>query len=127
MDEKTNIEELASLVILNYQNRFKNQHIADEASKARELVDDDPETAWKLILILIEKADTDRLLAYIAAGVLEDLVRGHFEAFIDRIEEKARQWPKFRRALTGVWFGTDLSKVQIDKIVKYTSTVKDPL
>lgn len=66
------------------------------------LVSDEPETAWPIILRLLEQADGQRI-GNIAAGPLEDLLCGHGLAFIDRIEAEAQSNPKLREALTGVW------------------------
>jgi hypothetical protein len=43
------------------------------------------------------------VLAYLAAGPLEDLLARHPHAFIDRIERLATSDAHFRRAVSGVW------------------------
>jgi Family of unknown function (DUF6869) len=70
-----------------------------------ELVTDEPERAWPLICEIIRRispADED-ILAYVAAGPLEDLLARHPHAFIDRIERLATSDAHFRRAVSGVW------------------------
>ena len=67
------------------------------------MVRDRPEEGWLLIRQLIERAADEQMLAYIAAGPLEDLIKWHGPQFIDRIEPQALIDPKFRRALRGVW------------------------
>src|SRR5438552_477274 len=84
-----------------------------------ELVREDPEAGWALILELVAAAPDDRTLANVAAGPLEDLLTRDPERFIDRVEQQARRDPKFRRCLTGVW-GLPVSIR--DRIEKYTST-----
>lgn len=66
------------------------------------LVSEEPETAWPIILRLLERAEGQRIFN-IAAGPLEDLLCGHGLAFIDRIAAEAQGNPKLREALTGVW------------------------
>jgi ABC-type nitrate/sulfonate/bicarbonate transport system substrate-binding protein len=63
----------------------------------------DPARAWSLTLKLIAAAPTPEALSYIGAGPLEDLLYGRGEQFIDEVERLARQDPKFRRALQGVY------------------------
>jgi hypothetical protein len=87
-----------------------------------ELVFNSPEEAWLVILELIRLAPSERILADIAAGPLEDLIRNHTDAIIDRVEQEARRDPKFRLCLTGVWYGNDLSQDVRARIEKYTSS-----
>ena len=69
------------------------------------LVTSEPERAWPLICEIIRRIapkDED-ILAYVAAGPLEDLLVRHPYAFIDRIESLAGKDAHFRRAVSGVW------------------------
>jgi hypothetical protein len=45
----------------------------------------------------------EHVIAALAAGPMEDLLRHHGAAFIERIEDKAAQNPLFRHLLAGVW------------------------
>lgn len=81
-----------------------------------------PEEAWSIILELIAHAPSNRVLADIAAGPLEDLISRYPEQFIGRVEEQARRYPRFRLCLTGVWYGNDLPEDIRDTIKKYVST-----
>ena len=67
------------------------------------LVREQPERAWSMILRLVELSPDDRVLANVAAGPLEDLLKFQPYAFIDRVENRARTDAKFRRCLSGVW------------------------
>ena len=60
---------------------------------------------WEITLRLIDLApfEEKELLAIIAAGPLENLVRYAAPQVEDRIVERIRVDPKFRRVLTGVW------------------------
>jgi hypothetical protein len=68
-----------------------------------DLVTDQPEVAWTLIQELVRRATQDEVLAFIAAGPLEELICRHPYMFIDRVESLARSDPHFRWALSGVW------------------------
>jgi len=60
---------------------------------------------WEFVLAVLDLTpfdDTDAL-ALIAAGPLEDIVRYAASAFEERIVERIKADPKFRRAMTGVW------------------------
>jgi len=77
----------------------------DAREQLDELISDAPERAWPLICEIIRRiapADED-ILAYVAAGPLEDLLARHPHAFIDRIEELAINDAHFRRTVSGVW------------------------
>jgi hypothetical protein len=77
----------------------------DAREELDELVSDEPERAWPIICEIVRRiapADED-ILAYVAAGPLEDLLARHPHTFIDRIEELATSDAHFRRALSGVW------------------------
>lgn len=68
-----------------------------------DLVRQEPEQAWSMVLRLVELSPDDRSLASVAAGPLEDLLGFQPYAFIDRVENQARTDAKFRRCLSGVW------------------------
>jgi hypothetical protein len=48
---------------------------------------------------MIERAPSDKSLGFIAASPLEDLLSKHGPEFIDRVENRAAESPKFCRAL----------------------------
>jgi hypothetical protein len=64
---------------------------------------EDPETAWLVILRIIEHDLTPEQMANLAAGPLEDLLSLHGPNFIDRVETEARRNPRFNNLLGGVW------------------------
>lgn len=63
----------------------------------------DPEGLWRLVLAVLDRTDSPRVLGALAAGELEDLIEYHGPAFIERIEHEAARDPRFRRLLCGVW------------------------
>ena len=67
------------------------------------LVRNDPDAAWDVVQELVRRAARDEVLAYVAAGPLENLLCNHPYAVIDRVEALAAQDAHFRRALSGVW------------------------
>ncbi len=69
-----------------------------------EIVRNEPNQALELTLMLLKKAgDDDRVLAYIAAGPLEDLLKRHGIQVIKRIEKEADGDSRLQLALSGVW------------------------
>jgi hypothetical protein len=58
-----------------------------------------PEIAWELIVELVDRAPSENSLGFFAAGPLEDLLSKDGPTFIDRVEDRAWQNEKFRRAL----------------------------
>jgi len=58
-----------------------------------------PELAWTLIVEMLDRAPSDNSLGLLAASPLEDLLSKDGAAFIDRVEVRAANNPKFRRAL----------------------------
>jgi hypothetical protein len=71
--------------------------------RMHELVRDAPEQAWNVIVELVRRTRRDEVLAYIAAGPLENLICEHPYAFIDRVEALAAADAHFKWALSGVW------------------------
>ncbi len=81
----------------------------DRSSDVDDLVREDPERAWPVILVILERIAPDpasKSFQLLAAGPLEDLLVHHGSAFIDRIESEARKRPSFRLLLCGVWPST---------------------
>jgi hypothetical protein len=64
-----------------------------------EAAEHDPELAWSVICRVLEDSPTQEVLEVTAAGPLEDLLRAHAAAFIDRLEAAARSSETWREAL----------------------------
>lgn len=63
-----------------------------------------PEKAWQCILVAAtDSRFEDKHLGAMAAGALEDLLSFHGDAFIERVEDRARSNPRFAWMLGGVW------------------------
>jgi hypothetical protein len=70
---------------------------------ARNLINDDPPEAWRLILELVDKAPDEEVLESVAAGELEEFILAHAAEFIGRIEDEGRNSTRFRAALSLVY------------------------
>lgn len=90
-------------------------------------VRDTPQLGWSLVLQLIAQAPSNEMLAHVAAGPLEDFVVQHVGTYIEQIEYHAREDPKFRFALTGVWCEGDIPHDLFERLSLFTSMVSEPL
>jgi hypothetical protein len=77
----------------------------------RELCESSPHEALTLILVLVELAETPRLLEDIGAGPLEDLLDKHAAIVIDEIESQVSNNAALRIALSHVWLREGTSEV----------------
>jgi hypothetical protein len=75
-----------------------------------DLIRDDPDGAWQITVELVGRASDDETLGYVAAGALEDLLSQHPVAMIGRVESRARQDARFRKAVARVWGWTRIPK-----------------
>ena len=64
------------------------------------------EQLWQFITVAYKRNLSDRAIASLAAGPLEDLLAKQGPEFIERVEELARTDPKFNGLLGGVWRNT---------------------
>ena len=70
-----------------------------------------PNTLWELILRILEIDRSEKVVAAIGAGPLEDLIVQHGEAFIDKVEQLAAKSPAFKTAMQNVWIEAGDTKV----------------
>jgi hypothetical protein len=68
-----------------------------------DIVRQDPEAGWRLIMELLLRSESDYQLACLASGPLETLLAAHGQGFIDRVEHIALSNERFRETLFGVW------------------------
>lgn len=73
------------------------------SSREEEYIKNEPETAWRIILELIEKSKSNIMLSMIAARPPENLLNGYPDKFIMLVEEQERKNVQFRECLKGVW------------------------
>jgi hypothetical protein len=75
------------------------------ATDTYDLLCEDPETLWLLILAVHRKDQSLRVQGPLSVGMVENLLGMYGDQFIDRIEVEARTDPSFARLLGGVWQG----------------------
>ena len=68
-----------------------------------DLIRDEPERAWRIIIALAERVSTPEAKSLLAAGPIENLLSRHGPTFIDRVEQRAQSDPGFNYLLGGVW------------------------
>lgn len=71
--------------------------------KLRRMIEAYPEVGWDLVQDLVRYAPSDRVLAHVAAGPLEDLLVQHGDLLIERVDAAAATDLKFRKCLACVW------------------------
>lgn len=92
---------------LEYYRSGQDDARFDAWMQVEDLVGTAPDEALGIVVEMVAQARTEAELFFVAAGPLEDLVRMHGPVLIDRIEAEGRKDPKFRRALAGLWFGSE--------------------
>jgi hypothetical protein len=70
-----------------------------------ELGRNDPELCLDIILTIIDRDQTNRVMANLAAGPLEDLLSEHGDRMINRVVTLAKSNDRFKHLLGGVWQG----------------------
>ncbi|MGD8455458.1 MAG: DUF4339 domain-containing protein [Anaerolineales bacterium] len=65
-----------------------------------------PQTAFEVIVQITILDPPDEVLNYVGAAPLENLLALHGEAMIEKIEGEAKQNPRLRTCLAGVWRST---------------------
>jgi hypothetical protein len=91
---------------IGYWSAEKGSHIRETLAWSTDLYELEyhaAEELWKLILLIHEKNQSDKIQEVLSAGPVEDLLVKHGDAFIERVELKARSDPKFAKLLGGVW------------------------
>ena len=103
----TDVEDLARRWLLNQrarrwdQSRWLDLDAHDEVT-ALMVLSDDPQPGWDLVRALVRQSENPQDIADIGIGPLEDLLRNHGPALLERTEQLARADPQFRRALHGI-------------------------
>ncbi|RLA59771.1 MAG: hypothetical protein DRQ78_10225 [Epsilonproteobacteria bacterium] len=62
-----------------------------------------PKLALSIIVQILEKDSSDRIVPVLAAGELEDILSLHGENIIELIEQTAHKNLKFKKLLGGIW------------------------
>jgi len=72
-------------------------------NKLSDLCQNEPEICWRIIHIIRRVDGSEKILANLAAGPLEDLLVNHGVDFIDNVEKLAQSDQQFRKMLGSVW------------------------
>jgi hypothetical protein len=94
-------EKLANAYLLFFESKKEADRWA--WNEVDDLVRRDPDRGWEITCLLVNKANSDEALGFVAAGPLEDLLRKHGPAVIDRIEAASHEDARLQIALSGVW------------------------
>ena len=78
-----------------------NLHWAIE--KLIHLPEEDPESTWDVILGILEKDPSDKIIDILAASPLEDLMTYHGEKYINHIEDEIKHNTRLKKCMRGVW------------------------
>jgi hypothetical protein len=62
-----------------------------------------PSVQWAFVCAAVEQAETDDELGAIAAGPFESLMGRHGPDYIELLEHKCREDPKFAKMTSGAW------------------------
>jgi len=118
MTGKRPVVELARGYLKYHRTRaLEDSWAFDEVLERVGLSSAEPEDAWNVVLALVTMAD-DESLGYIGAGPLENLVHQFGTELVDRIEDRARQDPRFRFCLGAVWLSEgDLPPAVQERVV----------
>jgi hypothetical protein len=103
-------ERSINTLVNDYIMEYSEKKTANQTERIiKNIIRNDPERAWEIILALIEAAPDEKFLVDIGVGILENLLAYHAEKFIDRIEIEANRNVKFIEALESVWRRRDIS------------------
>ncbi len=96
-----NLDALADTYLRYHQGKRAEDSWAFD--RVSDVVRDEPDVALELTLLLLKKAgDDDAMLAYVAAGPLEDLLRLHGPHVMKRFEQESNADSRLQLALSGV-------------------------
>lgn len=94
--------EDAAEIYLRYYHERREQD-AWVVEKADVATNRNIDEVWEITRAVIDRAGSDEVLAYVAAGPLENLLKMCGPQVIDRVEQEANKSEKFLLALSGVW------------------------
>src|SRR5690242_17972771 len=96
----SDLNTLADTYLRHHATRSDDDFWAWE--EVHRLIKDDPDAAWRITLLLLDKAESDAEVGYIAAGPLEDLIDAHGHAALDRIDAVVERNQRLQLALSTV-------------------------
>jgi len=93
--------EVANTYTRHYKQRSDDDFWAWQ--EVQRMIKTDLTQGWSIVQLLLEKADSQEMLGYIAAGPLEDFVDIYGDAALDRIENASGTDERMQFALSGIW------------------------
>jgi hypothetical protein len=100
MDNKAEDTALVKAYLEHYATR--DDSLLWAFIEVNEITYKDAERGWSITQALIAAAPDDSSLGYLAAGPLDEVLEVHGRQIIDRVEDLARQDPKFLKVLSRV-------------------------
>jgi hypothetical protein len=89
--------------------------------RIQKIVRRDPDKGWALLLALLDRAPNEDGLGLLAAGPIEDFVREHGSAFLDRIDLAAAESERLRRALSWTYGWNVMPADVADRLMRHFS------
>lgn len=97
-------ESSINTLIDDYITEYSEKKTTNQTErKIRNIIRNDPEKAWKMILKLIESASNEEILVKIGVGPLEDLLSYHSNELIEKVVLEIKNNEKFVITLQYVW------------------------
>ena len=69
------------------------------------LAREDPGRCWKLMLEILQRDQSSRVVESLSSGALEEFLGEHGDEFIETVEKQAQRDSVFAHLLGGVWQG----------------------
>jgi hypothetical protein len=122
-----NVQEIADAYVVHFRTKSESTEWANEAVLDFTL-HKQWEEAWQVVLAIArsESELETEVLAFVAAGPLEDIICKAGPEFIDRVEHEAKFNRQFGRLLTGVW-PTRAQPAVRERVVKFCRAFPSPI
>lgn len=75
----------------------------------------EPELAWEIIITIIKKNPSPKVISQLGAGPLEDIMRYHGNNFMKRVEKAVVENALFKDCMKSVWLDED----DLDSYIKF--------
>jgi len=103
----SNYAYIAQQYLQHYRSRQSTDVLFSVWETVEKLVQENPQQAWCVIQHIINYAENDAEIAYVAAGPLEDLLQKHFLEIKADLMVAMRTHTKIRKAVESVWLAPD--------------------
>lgn len=99
----SDLASLAEAWIAEWLDASREATLGDAHDRAWDLCQDKPEKAFQLVLEILRRNYSNRILEVLSAGPLEHILAEHGEAVIELVEAEAKSNSLFATLLGGVW------------------------